>query len=199
MLDIYHFSNPFSPTCLKTEERLLYITPGLATRTRLRFIPLINPDTVTEYATHRAVLTAQPTSLADTIFHVVCDYKAAQIEGNKKARNFLVQIQQRVTNQNLPYSEALSVATAQQVGLNTDDFLHNRVTDDTLAAVIADQKLAQTMLQRQEATIAIDDMLNHDMQLVTDFSVANLVQTFGPHLGNHMTPLALQQQLEALA
>ncbi|WP_314425592.1 DsbA family protein [Leuconostoc lactis] len=199
MLDIYHFSNPFSPTCLKTEERLLYITPGLATRTRLRFIPLINPDTVTEYATHRAVLTGQPTSLADTIFHVVCDYKAAQIEGNKKARNFLVQIQQRVTNQNLPYSEALSVATAQQVGLNTDDFLHNRVTDDTLAAVIADQKLAQTMLQRQEAAIAIDDMLTHEMQLVTDFSVANLVQTFGPHLGNHMTPLALQQQLEALA
>ncbi|WP_278363620.1 DsbA family protein [Leuconostoc lactis] len=199
MLDIYHFSNPFSPTCLKTEERLLYITPGLATRTRLRFIPLINPDTVTEYATHRAVLTDQPTSLADKIFHVVCDYKAAQIEGNKKARNFLVQIQQRVTNQNLPYSEALSVATAQQVGLNTDDFLHNRVTDDTLAAVIADQKLAQTMLQRQEAVIAIDDMLTHEMQLVTDFSVANLVQTFGPHLGNHMTPLALQQQLEALA
>lgn len=199
MLDIYHFSNPFSPTCLKTEERLLYITPGLATRTRLRFIPLINPDTVTEYATHRAVLTDQPTSLADTIFHVVCDYKAAQIEGNKKARNFLVQIQQRVTNQNLPYSEALSVATAQQVGLNTDDFLHNRVTDDTLAAVIADQKLAQTMLQRQEAAIAIDNMLTHEMQLVTDFSVANLVQTFGPHLGNHMTPLALQQQFEALA
>lgn len=160
---------------------------------------MINPDTVTEYATHRAVLTDQPTSLADTIFHVVCDYKAAQIEGNKKARNFLVQIQQRVTNQNLPYSEALSVATAQQVGLNTDDFLHNRVTDDTLAAVIADQKLAQTMLQRQEAAIAIDDMLTHEMQLVTDFSVANLVQTFGPHLGNHMTPLALQQQLEALA
>ena len=199
MLDIYHFSNPFSPICLKTEERLLYITPGLATRTHLRFIPLLNAETVAEYAAHRAVLTDQPNTLADTIFHVVCDYKAAQIEGNKKARNFLVQIQQRVTNQNLPYSEALAVATAAQVGLNPTDFLHNRLTEETLSPVIADQKLAQSLLPQQEAAIAIDDMVNHNLQVVTDFSVANLVQTFSPHLGNQLTPLALQQQLEALA
>lgn len=199
MIDIYHFSNPFSPVCLKTEERLLHITPDLAAHAHLRFIPLVNADVVADYQAHRATLAQAPASLAHTIFHVVCDYKAAQIEGNKKARKFLVQIQQQVTNHKQAYSDALSVATAKQVGLDITDFLSNRHADETLSAVIADQQLAHKMLQNQEAAIAIDTFTDDAIQLVTDFSIANLVQIFGPLLGNHITPKTLQAHLEAMA
>lgn len=199
MIDIYHFSNPFSPTCLKTEERLLHIKPDLAAQTNLRFIPLVHADVVAEYDAKRATLSDTPANMAHTIFHVVCDYKAAQIEGNKKARNFLVQIQQQVTHQKKRYSTALSIATAKQVGLDITDFLSNRTADETLSAVIAEQQLAQSMLQHQEAAIAIDDIADRDIQLLTDFSIANLVHTFGPLLGHGVTPAILQQHLETMA
>ncbi len=192
MLDIYHFSNPLSTDCLKTEERLLQLSYDLSERVHLRFIPLLD---------HHLVAKLTPSYLRDSTtdnndqksYHIAMDYKAAQVEGNKKARRFLINLQHALTSQ--AYSLALVTDIAETARLNVDDFLVNREATETFQAVLEDQALAKQMLSKADPCIAIDDPTAIDTQLLTNLSIDNLIATFAPHCAKSLAPDILRQHL----
>ncbi|WP_260363443.1 DsbA family protein [Leuconostoc falkenbergense] len=93
MIDIYHFTNPLSENCLATEECLEKLTHTVFQKARLRFIPLINEQVSAKLIQGEQSLPLMdiPYDRESLICRVILDFKAAQIEGNKKARPFFYQ------------------------------------------------------------------------------------------------------------
>ncbi|MDV8950758.1 DsbA family protein [Leuconostoc falkenbergense] len=180
MIDIYHFTNPLSENCLATEECLEKLTHTVFQKARLRFIPLINEQVSAKLIQGEQSLPLMdiPYDRESLICRVILDFKAAQIEGNKKARPFLLALQTALINKKQVYSHSLITAIATQIGLNPDDFLKNRMSQEVVHALITDQKLAWRLLKKYQVTIAIDDSNTLETNLLTNFSKESLTTHF---------------------
>lgn len=197
MIDICQFLKPFSETCFRTEKCLLAVTESLAQKTTVRFIPIMPNDAITELV---SLLTdvPLPETLSD-ICHVALDYKSAQLSGNKKARYFLMALQQALITNQQPYSRDLIIDIATQVQLNVADFIRNRDTKETIQAVIQEQQLAQQLMTHVQPGITIDFSTTAQMTILSDCSARHLVSEFTPHLQKHVTPASLLKNLNAYA
>ncbi|MFT8570465.1 MAG: DsbA family protein [Leuconostoc pseudomesenteroides] len=180
MIDIYHFANPLSDNCLVAEECLEKFTHTFFQKTRLRFIPLINEQVSAKLIQGEQALPIMdmPYDKESLTYRVILDFKAAQIEGNKKARPFLLSLQSALITKKQPYSLSLITSIATQVGLNLDDFLTNRMSQEVIDALKADQKLAWQLLNKYSVAIAIDDSSTLETSLLTNFSKESLTTHF---------------------
>lgn len=197
MIDIYQFLNPLAEPCFRTEKYLLAVTESLAQKATVRFIPIMATD-----ATQELKSLTPDVSLPDTlsaVCHVALDFKAAQLEGNKKARSFLMALQQAIVTNHQPYSRDLVVSVAKAAQLNVADFIINRETKETIRAVIEEQHLAQQLMPKIQTGITIDFSTASQTTVLTDCSAGHLVAAFTPHLTQRVTPDILLQNLNAYA
>jgi len=72
----------------------------------------------------------------------------------------------------------LITSIATQVGLNLDDFLTNRMSQEVIDALKADQKLAWQLLNKYSVAIVIDDSSTLETSLLTNFSKESLTTHF---------------------
>ncbi|MBZ6003038.1 DsbA family protein [Leuconostoc gelidum subsp. aenigmaticum] len=201
MIDIYHFSNPLSTHCLTTEQCLTNITSDIAQHTHLHFVPLISTNFIANLE-NRALNFSNNHRISDTseiLFNVILDFKAAQLEGNKKARNFLVQLQHELLINQKTYTAVLVAQILDKIGINRTDFLINRANKEAISAIIKDQKFAEKIMQKKCATIALTFSKENETQVLTDFSVNDLVLAFAPHLTPTVDTDRLLQNLKAYA
>ena len=70
------------------------------------------------------------------------------------------------------------------MGINITDFLYNRNSKETMQAILEDQQLAHGMMPKVQATVAIDDAVDLKTQILTDFSVNDLLPAFLPHISD---------------
>lgn len=181
MLEVYHFADPMHANCLTTEQHLTNILSHVP-NARLRFVPTVDPTIIEELSAQIDQFDWQATkdNLAALSFRICLDFKAAQLEGNKKARNFLIGLQEAL-HDGLDYSEELVFATAEKFGLNTTDFAHHRQVSEAGDAVLADQRLATTVLPNDGSAIAIEDGVALTTHFVKDFTPAGLAAAFKQH------------------
>lgn len=201
MIDIYHFSKPLSTHCLTTEQCLTNITSDIAQHAHLHFVPLINMDFIANlenYALNPSK-NYRISDSSDILFNVILDFKAAQLEGNKKARNFLVQLQHELLINQKTYTSTLVAQLLDKIGINRANFLINRANNETISAIIKDQKFAEKIMQKKCATIALTFSKENETQVLTDFSVNDLVLAFAPHLTPTVDTDRLLQSLKAYA
>lgn len=183
MLEVYHFANPLASDCLATEMRLQEMVNHLP-KARLRFIPLVHPEVISTLATtidqYEWPVLAEEQDADSVAFRVCLDYKAAQLVGNKKARPFLIALQEKLQN-GAAYSDALVLSLAAEIGLDADDFNQYRQASEASDAALADQQLAEDMLPADGSTIAIENNQTMTTHFVNDFTPQGLSDAFQSH------------------
>ena len=148
MTEIYLFINPIDSRCLRAEKEVLKFVEKSTSKIRVHFIPIHNLSTVTQYlATNN--LSKSDLNLRNAVCSVTYDsclyYSAATMQGKKKGRNFLLELQDALIEQKKSFSEALVLEVAKKVKLDIPMFLEDKELEFTKTSFEADQKVAREM------------------------------------------------------
>ena len=95
--------------------------------------------------------------LSENIYHSSIDFKAASFQGKKKGRNFLLNVQQLVVNDQKDYNFETIKLAAQKSGLDWDIFEQDRHSKLAIEAFKQDQELATEMNVTEHPTIVVYD------------------------------------------
>lgn len=148
MIEIYLFINPIDSICLQAEKEVLKFVEKSTGKIQVHFIPIHNLSTVTQYLSTNN-LSKSDLNLRNTVCSVTYDiclyYSAATMQGKKKGRNFLLELQDALLEQKESYSETLVLEAAKKAKLDIPMFLEDKELEFTKTSFEADQKVAREM------------------------------------------------------
>lgn len=153
--DIFFFINPLSQKNLEVEKNLL--SHVNTNETHVHFIPIINLRIVNNFIK----LHPRFHGLDDknNVFKMVYDellaFKAAEFQGAKKARQFLMLIQEETYRSNKPLSENLILNCAYKVNLDIEMFTEDWHSDLVHEEFIKDLQFANKMNIKQTPATAV--------------------------------------------
>ncbi len=113
MLEVYHFVNPLSGDCLETEKKLATYVEQSNKKVAMQIIPVVTMQSARQTA--MASSNSLHPSLHDlnvvsqTLYQVAVDTKAAQFQGKKAAREYLMATQQALLQGNAYSDELLTI------------------------------------------------------------------------------------------
>ena len=133
MIEIYLFVNPIGKRCLSIERRIINLINQYDMKIQLRMIPIMNLKTVSEFmqrigASEKDIQLR--TELSQEIHSAALDVKAAHLQGKKRGRDFLVELQKAVGEQNQPYSKKMAqIAHEMQITCHPSAVIYNYGSD----------------------------------------------------------------------
>lgn len=148
MIEIYLFVNPLGAICLGSEKHLWNFVQTSEQKIQFRLMPLVNMQTID------AVLTRRGTSkhdiharnqLFENTYSAALDAKALQLQGKKKAREFLMQMQEEVACNGKEYNHELVISLVEAVGGDVEMFTEDRQSDLVKTLFQEDQNTAREM------------------------------------------------------
>ena len=160
MLDMYLFINPLGSACYHTEQNILKLGNSLNEKINFNFVPLMNFKTINDVM-YRMNIPLNNVDirnrLSENSYHSSIDFKAASFQGKKKGRNFLLNVQQLVVNDQKDYNFETIKLAAQKSGLDWDIFEQDRHSKLAIEAFKQDQELATEMNVTEHPTIVVYD------------------------------------------
>lgn len=182
MLEVYHFVNPLSGDCLETEKKLATYVEQSNKKVAMQIIPVVTMQSARQTA--MASSNSLHPSLHDlnvvsqTLYQVAVDTKAAQFQGKKAAREYLMATQQALL-QGHAYSDELVMQTVNDLALDQEMFVEDRNSDLAVQAFRADQNLAAEMGVRNFPALVVYDTDRSEYAVRTDdFSDEYLTRLF---------------------
>lgn len=182
MLEVYHFVNPLSGDCLETEKKLATYVEQSNKKVAMQIIPVVTMQSARQTA--MASSNSLHPSLHDlnvvsqTLYQVAVDTKAAQFQGKKAAREYLMATQQALL-QGHAYSDELVMQTVNDLALDQEMFVEDRNSDLAVQAFRADQNLAAEMGVRNFPALVVYDTDCSEYAVRTDdFSDEHLTRLF---------------------
>ena len=160
MLDMYLFINPLGSACYHTEQNILKLGDSLNEKINFIFVPLMNFKTINDVMCRMNIPLNNVdirNRLSENIYHSSIDFKAASFQGKKKGRNFLLNVQQLVVNDQKDYNFETIKLAAQKSGLDWDIFEQDRHSKLAIEAFKQDQELATEMNVTEHPTIVVYD------------------------------------------
>ncbi|KRN28440.1 dithiol-disulfide isomerase [Lactobacillus selangorensis] len=148
MLEIFLFIDPIGRRCLDAERTLLKIVSESDEKIHYRFMPTLNLKVVNNDMIGRSMDIhdlEQHNRTFQLMYRAILDIKAASFQGNKKGRQYLMALQEALTEQGKTYNDALVKELAKQVKLDRDMFLEDRQSDLAKQAFEKDQQLSCEM------------------------------------------------------
>lgn len=116
--------------------------------------------------------------VSQTLYQVAVDTKAAQFQGKKAAREYLMATQQALL-QGHAYSDELVMQTVNDLALDQEMFVEDRNSDLAVQAFRADQNLAAEMGVRNFPALVVYDTDRSEYAVRTDdFSDEHLTRLF---------------------
>lgn len=76
-------------------------------------------------------------------YSAALDCKAAQFQGKKKGRRFLIKLQEAVGCNDIPYSQELAESIFEEIGGDLNMFKEDRQSDFVKEVFFSDQKIAR--------------------------------------------------------
>ncbi|MFC4772250.1 DsbA family protein [Enterococcus hermanniensis] len=148
MIEIYLFVNPIGKRCLSIERRMIELIKAYDLKIQLRLIPIMNLNTISEFmnrigASEKDIKLRN--DLSQEIHSAALDVKAAQLQGKKRGRDFLVELQEAVGQQKQKYSKKLALQLFTKIGGDVEMFLEDRHSAFVKEAFLADQQIANEM------------------------------------------------------
>ncbi|KAF1296391.1 GTP pyrophosphokinase [Enterococcus sp. JM4C] len=162
MIEIYLFINPLGSICYHTEKQILDFVENGSKKIQFRFIPLVNLRTIGDLMKREGKSPndiKERNRLFETIFSASLDYKAAQLQGKKKGRHFLLRLQEAVGCHGEEYSKKLVEKLVVETGGDLEMFLEDRQSEFVKEAFYSDQQIAREM-----------DITQHPSAVVYNFS-----------------------------
>lgn len=165
MYEIFLFVNPLGIACFKNEQVLREFFADRGVRVSLTFVPIVNSKTITDDMQRKGLpsgnfrcfrQSSENAYAALSLFHAI-----KLSAGNKKARRFIYDLQEKVNSKHLPYSAGMAADVIASLGL---DFmaLSQLSHEEALQKSIAhDQDLAaRYQVKKTPTTIIFNDATN---------------------------------------
>lgn len=148
MIEIYLFVNPLGKICLNIEREILKFAQTESKKIQLRLIPLVNMKTIKNLLKVHEIAATDimgRNKLFEDTYAAALDFKAAQLQGKKKGRYILLNLQKLVTEDKTPYSTALAEKLIVDAGGDLDMFKADRNSSFVKDSFQIDQQIAREM------------------------------------------------------
>ncbi|MBA1435033.1 DsbA family protein [Bombilactobacillus bombi] len=160
MWEIFIFVNPIGNRCLTTEKTIIKFANKHKVSAHFKFIALNNVYAIDDYM-RRKHLDLNNINLRNQITQKIHQatlfYKAATFQGNRKGRQFLMQLQDDVNLKHQEFNEQLVQNVAQQVGLDWSTLLADKDSQLALNQCRLDQQKAASFgITATPATVIYD-------------------------------------------
>lgn len=165
MYEIFLFVNPLGIACFKNEQILREFFADRGARVSLTFVPIVNSTTVTDDMQRKGLPSGNFRCFrksSEAAYETLRLFHAIKLSaGNKKARRFIYDLQEKVNCLNLPYSTSMAAHVAANLGLDFTE-LSSLSHDSTLQKSIAhDEDLAaRYQVKKTPTTIIFNDATN---------------------------------------
>ncbi|MBM6613461.1 DsbA family protein [Desemzia sp. RIT804] len=148
MIEFYLFINPMDKDSFENIQNILTFTKTRQEKVKLHILPLLNLPSFNHYM-YKNNLSEKDLDMRNKLFSQTYDmclsFIAASMQGKKKGRNFLLDLQDAVFNQNRTYSEELILEIAEQTKIDVPMFIEDKASDFVKTTFSSDQKVAREM------------------------------------------------------
>ncbi|WP_179394323.1 DsbA family protein [Lacticaseibacillus absianus] len=148
MLELFLFVNPISRRCRQAETAVYRLVSELKAKITLHFIPVVNFQVIDQYMQETAMDCkdlAMRNRLFETAYQLSLDYKAAQFQGNKKARALLMAEQAMLDADPHRYDASFAAQCLAASGLDREAFQDDRAREAMAHCLSSDQGIAYEM------------------------------------------------------
>ncbi|MHC5268717.1 DsbA family protein [Enterococcus sp. LJL98] len=181
MIEIYLFIHPLGKFCTEAEKFLLDFSQRCAAKIDLQIVPVVSPKTIA-FALKQTPMTLDARNdYYQLTYQIALDFKAAQIQGKKYARDFLLSLQERILYQNQPYSEEMAQALFLKTGGDLDMFLEDRRSELVEELFWRDQKTARDFRVTRPTSAVIYDCSSEQDGLLLE-GLETIEAVFEQHL-----------------
>lgn len=158
MFEIFLFVDPLCKECEKSEKTVLKLSKDIDSKFKIQFIPIYNLKVIQTDFCHsnnkiKKVLSSN--ELYNLYHDVVLDYKAALFQGMKNGKSFLMDMQNKILDQGIKYTDNLSLETAKKHNLDIPMFEEDRRSNLAKNTVEEDQKIVKNMKIKKPASAVI--------------------------------------------
>ncbi|WP_125704085.1 DsbA family protein [Lacticaseibacillus daqingensis] len=148
MLELFLFVNPISRRCRQAEAAVYRLVSELQSKITVHFIPVVNFQVIDQYMQDAALdhqNLATRNQLFETAYQLSLDYKAAQFQGNKKARALLMAEQEMLDTTPHHYDAGFAARCLTALGLDREAFNADRAREAMHRCLTSDQGIAHEM------------------------------------------------------
>jgi len=174
MWEIFLYINPLCSYCLTVEQAIIDFTRKHDIDTQYHFVTNYNMATINDYVQLKGFKitdTEERTNASQEVVEAAKLYKAASCQGNKKARNFLMNLQEQVNVLNNPFDDTTIKRAINNSGLDYKAIMTDKESQCVVQGLKRDQQLSMEM-QIQKAPTAIVFDLDHEEKpgvMINDF------------------------------
>lgn len=148
IIEFYLFINPLEKESFENLQNILAFAETRQEKVSIQIMPLLNLSTFNHFMYKHNLsetdLTTRNKLFAQT-YDMSLSFIAASMQGKKKGRKFLLNLQDAVLNQGRAYSEELLVEMAEKSKIDVPMFFDDKQSDFAKTAFSADQKVARDM------------------------------------------------------
>ncbi len=151
-VELFLFINPISHDSLKMEEEAFKFIDTYENNSQVTIYPYYNTHTLYSYMVKNQLSfdnTALWNNLHNDSYHLSLAFIAATIQGKKKGRSFLMNLQRKMMNQNELLSKALVLESAKKADLDVEMFLADFHSTFVQKLFLSDQNFSKAMEVRE--------------------------------------------------
>ncbi|UQS85558.1 DsbA family protein [Apilactobacillus apisilvae] len=158
MFEIFLFIDPLCKECEQSEEAVVQLSKDMDSKFKFQFIPIFNLKVIQTDFCHsnnqlKKILSSNELS---SLYHdVVLDYKAALFQGMRNGRSFFMDMQDKILNDGLKYTNDLSLNIAENNKLDISMFEEDRRSNLAKNTIQEDQKIVKAMNIKKPASAVI--------------------------------------------
>lgn len=175
LIEIYLFVNPLGNRCAEAEKLLIDFTNASTEKIDLHILPLVNQRMVQFALGYQKIDLETRNNYCRLAYTISLDFKAAQIQGKKSARQFLLALQNQLLIQDTPYSEALVKKLFIETGGDYGMFAEDRRSPLVKELFWNDQRTARELHVSEENTAVVyncyhegDGLLLEGLELIQE-------------------------------
>ena len=169
IFDCYLFINPLGKQCYKCEQEVMKFIKRTPHKVHVHFLPFHNFKSVTQYMKNNQ-LNVKNIDLRNEIYTKIYDaslsYKAAQLQGKKLGRAFLMELQTQLHLLHKEYTPELLQEIIQTIGLDEKMFYEDKASKLVHQEYEKDQQIAQEMMVETNPSLVIFDNLNQQYGVI---------------------------------
>ncbi|GEL15744.1 DsbA family protein [Pediococcus cellicola] len=172
MLDVYLFVAPLGKPCMRSEKVMMEFVHNVDQKVSFQIIPMLNMQLVQDYLHSNDNQSYENyNALAEDMYHLILDYKAALFQCKRDGRTFLKLMQTELNQKGIVYSQSLGSEIARQAHLDLEMFEVDRRSQLAKDSFKADQQTALEMnVTSSPSAVIFDDQADECGILVENFS-----------------------------
>ncbi|PMD73287.1 DsbA family protein [Companilactobacillus nuruki] len=160
MWEIFLYINPLCSYCLTVEQSIIDFTRKHDIDTQYHFVTNYNMATLNDYMQLKGFKIndiEKRTNASQEVVEAAKLYKAATCQGNKKARNFLMNLQEQVNVLNNPFDDTTIKSAINNSGLDYKSIMTDKESLCVTQGLKRDQQLSMEMHIQKAPTAVVFD------------------------------------------